>query len=266
MGLLAIAIFTIFSLRFAWWAKDISYEFPRVLTYHMICPHLPKNASKFNRLRVKPHEFEKQLAWLKKNGFTSYFLSELASLEQKPAKAICITFDDGYRDNFTNALPILQKYGFKATIFVVNHRFARNWATDKDLAKSSDELNREDMLSNDEVKKLLQSGLIEIGSHTLNHANLPSLEASDQLKEMCESKLQIKEKFGVRCDAFAYPFGFYDETSVRCAHEAGFSCAVTTKNDVFRPSYSNLQIPRIMISGRQGILSFILKIKKGRNR
>ena len=262
----AVALFVWFCLRFAWWAKDLPYEYPRVLMYHMIRKHLPKHASKFNRLRVTPAAFEKQLAWLKRNGFTSYTLSELASLDKKPAKAVCITFDDGYRDNLTGALPLLQKYGFKATIFIVNRRFDGDWATDKDLKKSSDELNREQMLSDEEVRELLRSGLIEIGSHTLDHANLPSLGAQEQLRQMSESKSEIEAKFDISCSAFAYPFGFYDEISVGCAREAGFSCAVTTQNDVLRPHYSNFEIPRIMVSGRQGLFSFILKMKKGRNR
>ena len=112
----------------------------------------------------------------------------------------------------------------------------------------------------------MQSGLIEIGSHTLDHANLPSLDATEQLRQMSESKREIEAKFKISCSAFAYPFGFYNETSVRCAREAGFSCAVTTQNDVLRPHYSNFEIPRIMVSGRQGLFSFILKMKKGRNR
>ena len=70
-----------------------------------------------------------------------------------------------------DVIGLLQKYGFTATIFIVNRRFDGNWATDKDLKKSSDELNREQMLSDEEVRELLQSGLIEIGSHTLDHAN-----------------------------------------------------------------------------------------------
>ena len=69
--------FMIFSMRFSWWRKDISFSYPRVLMYHMISEHLPKNQSKFNRLRVTPKEFEKQLIWLKQNGFKSFTLSEL---------------------------------------------------------------------------------------------------------------------------------------------------------------------------------------------
>ena len=183
--------FIIFSLRFSWWRKNITYEYPRVLMYHMVSKHLPKNKSKFNRLRVEPKEFEKQIKWLSKNGFKSYFVREIS--DDLPPKSVIITFDDGYKDNLTNALPILQKYGFKATIFIVCNRFDKNWATDKDLKKSSDELNNEKMLSDEDVKKLLESGLIEIGSHTLNHANLPSLSYKDKQNEILNSKLEIEK-------------------------------------------------------------------------
>ena len=72
--LLILAI-VLFSIRYSWWRKNISYSYPRVLMYHMISEHLPKNKSKFNRLRVKPNEFERQLNWLSKNGFQSFTLS-----------------------------------------------------------------------------------------------------------------------------------------------------------------------------------------------
>ena len=70
--------FIVFSIRLKWWFKDISYEYPRVLMYHMVSRHLPKNKSKFNRLRVEPKEFEKQIKWLSKNGFKSYFVREIS--------------------------------------------------------------------------------------------------------------------------------------------------------------------------------------------
>lgn len=261
---LAIVCFVIFSLRFPWWRKSISDTYTRVLMYHMVREHLPKNESKFNRLRVTPKNFEKQILWLAKNGYKSYFLSELNS-QNLPPKSVVITFDDGYRDNLTNALPVLQKYGFKANIFIVVNRFDKNWASDKDLKISSDELNAEEMLSHEEVKTLLDSGLIEIGSHTLNHANLPSLSESEKEREITLSKGQIEQIYGIKCDTFAYPFGFYDEKSVEIAKNS-YKFSVTTKNDVLKKEYANSQIPRLMVSGKMGLLGFILLMKKGRRR
>ncbi|ANE36356.1 polysaccharide deacetylase [Campylobacter iguaniorum] len=259
--------FIIFSIRFTWWRKSVSYEYPRILMYHMISEHLPKNKSKFNRLRVKPKEFEKQIIWLKKNGFTSYTLSELANLDKIPPKSVVITFDDGYKDNFTNAFTILKKHNFKATIFIVVDRFTKNWATDKDLNESSDELNAEEMLSNDEVAQMIASGLIEIGSHTMDHANLPALSTDEKWAQIHKSKVNIENIFGTTCETFAYPFGFFDNESALAVEKAGYKAAVTTKNDVYKKSvYNKYKMPRIMISGRQGMLAFKLKIKNGRVR
>ena len=264
--LLILAI-VLFSIRYSWWRKNISYSYARVLMYHMINEHLPKNKSKFNRLRVKTNEFEKQLIWLKKNNFQSFTLSELVNLEQIPEKSVVITFDDGYEDNFTNAFPLLKKYGFKATIYIVLNRFEQNWATDKDLNQSSNELNNEKMLSNEQIKEMIDSGLIEIGSHTLDHVNLPKLSNEEKIRQIKESKEKIEEIFNITCNSFAYPFGFFDKDSVKIVEDLSYTNATTTVNGVFdKTKYSNFEIPRIMISGRQGLFSFILKMKKGRNR
>lgn len=235
--------------------------------YHMVSEHLPKKASKFNRLRVTPNAFEKQLLWLKNNGYTSYTLSELAKYEQMPEKSVVLTFDDGYKDNFTNAFPLLQKYGFKATIFIVLERFNQDWATDKDLNMPSIELNNEAMLSDDEIKIMLQSGLIEIGSHTLNHANLPNLNDEEKNRQILHSKEQIEKIFGIQCTSFAYPFGFFNEKCVSLVKDANYQIATTVVNDVYKKDkYSLFEIPRLMISGRDNIFAFSLRIKKGRAR
>lgn len=235
--------------------------------YHMVREHLPRNKSKFNRLRVKPKEFEKQLKWLKKNGFKSYILSELVNLDRIPEKSVVITFDDGYEDNFTNAFPLLQKYNFKATIYIVLNRFNKDWSTDKDLNIASDELNNEKMLSDKQVKLMIESGLIEIACHTFDHVNLPKISNNEKVYQIKESKEEIKNIFNIECNSFAYPFGFYDKDDVNIVKESKYTNATTTVNGVYdRAKFSKFEIPRIMISGRQGIWSFILKMKKGRSR
>lgn len=265
--LILLLFVVIFSLRFSWWRKNISDSFPRVLMYHMISEHLPKTKSKFNRLRVRPNAFEEQVKWLSRNGWKSFTLSELVSLKVIPKKAVVLTFDDGYEDNLINALPILKKYNFKATIYIVVDRFNRNWATDKDLNKSSDELNEEKMLSNEQVRELISSGLIEIGSHTLNHSNLPSLSLEEKKIQILDSKISIEKEFDIKCDSFAYPFGFYDNNDIEITKESNYKNATTTVNSVYKKDqFNDFLIPRIMVSGRQNLFSFILKMKKGRSR
>ncbi len=266
LGLFVLG-FVVFSFRFSWWRKDVSYSYPRVLMYHMVSDHLNKDESKFNRLRVKPEEFEKQLKWLKQNNWNSYTLSELVKLKEIPEKSVVITFDDGYEDNYKNAYPLLKKYNFKATIYIVLNRFGQNWATDKDLNQSSNELNSEKMLSNEQIKEMINSGLIEIGSHTLDHVNLPKLTKEEKEKQILESKKQIEDIFNIQCLSFAYPFGFFDNQDIEILQNSSYSNATTTVNGVYDESkFSNFLIPRIMISGRQNFYSFILKMNKGRSR
>ena len=180
-----------------------------------------------------------------------------------PEKSIAITFDDGYEDNFKNAYPLLKKYGFKATIYIVLNRFNQDWATDKDLNQASNELNSEKMLSNEQIKEMLDSGLIEIGSHTLDHVNWPKLTKDEKEKQIIESQKQIEEIFNIKCTSFAYPFGFFDNQDVEILKNSSYTNATTVVNGVYdKTKYSDFSIPRIMISGRQGLFSFILKMKK----
>lgn len=230
----------------------------------MISPHI--NGAKFNRLRVEPKQFEKQLKWLKNRGFEGYFLSELVGMDQVPPKAVAITFDDGYEDNFTNAFELLAKYGFKATIFIVVDRLHADWAHDKDIMVSSDELNSEPMLKNEQIKKMIDSGLIEIGSHTLNHANLPALPIDQKRVQIQASKTQIEEQFGIKCESFAYPFGFFDSESLMYAGRT-YAASVTTERGIYNPAkHPPYRIPRLMVSGRAGLFAFKLNILKGRVR
>jgi peptidoglycan/xylan/chitin deacetylase (PgdA/CDA1 family) len=233
----------------------------------MVSEHLPKSESKFNRLRVKPAQFEKQLKWLQDNNWTTFTMSELISLKDIPQKSVAITFDDGYKDNYTYAFKLLKKYNMKATIYLVVNRFDKNWATDKDRNESSDELNNEEMLSHDEVSEMISSGLIEIAAHTLNHVNLAGLNIDEKKKEINESKLIIEQQYGVVCNSFAYPFGFYDNEDWKIVEESGYTNATTVNPGIEDINKVNkFLLKRIMISGRQGLFSFILKMKKGRNR
>ena len=93
------------------------------------------------------------------------------------------------------------------------------------------------------------------------------LNTNLNLNKIKESKEKIEEIFDITCNSFAYPFGFFDKDSIKIVEEISYSNATTTVNGVFdKTKYSNFEIPRIMVSGRQGLFSFILKMKKGRNR
>jgi len=124
VAFLIFAAATGVSLRYNWWRIPQGWHKARVLMYHSVEEH---KGDKFDKWRLKPADFEKQIAWLAKNGFKSFKLSELIALERLPKKAVCITFDDGFENNFTSAFEILKKYDFKASIFLVPDAVQNDW-------------------------------------------------------------------------------------------------------------------------------------------
>ena len=262
ISIVALVLILVFSLKYAWWKKPIQWSQPRVLMYHMVRDHI--QGAKFNKLRVTPTAFEKQLAWMKAEGFHFVTMRELQeNWGQHPEKTVAITFDDGYLDNFEKAFPILKKYDAKATIYVVVDRHDRDWSTYKKAHHNTGELAREPKLNDQQVRLLADSGLVEIGSHTLTHANLNKLSDADCLFELIESKAQLETLTEQSITSFAYPFGIYSMRDVQLAQEAGYKNAVTTKEgiDLLPPDF--MQMKRIKISGKDSMLAFKLRLKLG---
>lgn len=254
-----------FSHRFAWWRPIVSWQHPRILMYHMVSPH--KKGAKFNGLRVRPERFEQQIRWLSERGFTFFTVSELwAQWTSLPDKAVAITFDDGYADNLHNALPTLQKYRAKATVYVVVDRHDRDWSTYKKAHHNSGELAREAKLSDAELVELVASGCIEIGSHTLTHCNLATTLEADKRHELNASQQRLREQTGQAIMSFAYPFGIYSADDVALASEVGYATAVTTVEgiDAREPTPNPLDLKRIKVSGKDNLLAFAMRIRGGR--
>jgi peptidoglycan/xylan/chitin deacetylase (PgdA/CDA1 family) len=221
---------------------------------------------KFNSLRVSPEVFEAQIRYLYEKGWHSYTMSEaIVQKEFLPAKSVVITFDDGYRDNLINALPILKKYGFKATIYLVNDRHDRDWSGYRKAKNEGAGLKDEPKLSDDEVRELLDSGLIEIGGHTYTHANLSKLDAMSTHYEICKSKENLEELFGIDITSFAYPFGIYLQSDKQVVEACGYTHALTTKAGIANLKVCDAyEIPRITVSGKDTLFVFKLKIKTGK--
>ena len=261
--LIFVILTLIWSYKYAWWKPAIDWKRPRVLMYHMVREHI--DGAKFNKLRVKPNEFEKQIAWMKAEGFHFVTMQELQDNWGKhPEKTVAITFDDGYLDNLENAFPILEKYQAKATIYVVVDRHDRDWSTYKKAHHNSGELAREPKLSDIQVKQLADSGLVEIGSHTMTHANLAKLNDSECLAELLNSKYALEQMIKLPVTSFAYPFGIYAERDVKLAKQAGYTNAVTTIEGVDSMSPDFMQLQRIKISGKDAMFTFKLRLKLGK--
>ena len=178
----ALILLLAVSARYAWWKASLPHDLPRVLMYHMISPQ--GTSKKHRGLRVDPAMFERQIAWLASNGWEFVTLSTLTDRGFRGGKQVAITFDDGYEDNILNALPVLQKYGAKATLYLVVDRHDNDWSVKKKAHHNSGELAAEPKLFDAQVRELIDSGVFELGGHTLTHCHLPSTPLDQKAEEI----------------------------------------------------------------------------------
>ncbi len=259
----ALAAAVLFSRRYAWWRATVPYRHPRILMYHMVSE--PRAGAKFNKLRVPPDSFEAQLRWLRDEGWHFARMSELFLGDTLPEKTVVLTFDDGYADNLLAADPILERYGARATLYLVEDRFDRDWSTSKKAHHDSGELMREGKLSDEQVEELLESGRWELGGHTRTHINLARADDDQRREEIGGARQRLAARFNQAIDSFAYPFGVYAQEDVAAAREAGFRSAVTTiegiSTDLARDA---LELPRVKVSGKDSLAVFRLRMRTGR--
>lgn len=246
-----------FSLRYNWWRVAESNKKVRVLMYHSITEHIGKE--KHNKWRVKPEDFEKQMNWFYKNNWKSFTISELLKLDNIPEKSFVITFDDGFEDNFLNAFPILQKYGFKATIYLIPNQKINHWEEKNTSVLSN-------LLKEEQILVMQDSGLIEFGSHTLSHVNLSTINDETLCIELRKSKEEVEKITKKELESFAYPYGKFDERIVKAVKEAGYKNATVVKRGLFSQGDDIFTIKRIGILGTESFFDFFLKITRIRNK
>lgn len=174
-----------------------------ILMYHSISDNLFGKSHPYYHIHTCPAVFSEQMRWLRNTGYHTVGLAEawagLAAGEDL-SKVVVLTFSDGYRDFYTDAMDVLTQCGFGATMFV---------ATDR-IRQTSLRIEGADYLTWGEVKLLQQAG-IKFGSHTVTHADLRST-SPDQLEyELGHSKEVIEQNLGVPVDSFSYPFAFPEE-------------------------------------------------------
>jgi peptidoglycan/xylan/chitin deacetylase (PgdA/CDA1 family) len=197
---------------------------PPVLAYHKIDQPTPD--VKIRGAYTSPKKFARQMSYLKKKGFIFYTAAELIKHyrehDEFPARGITVTFDDGWKDNFTYAFPVMRELGVKATIFLVPDVIGKTTAQ----VTAEGEGAREH-LSAENIVEMSQNG-IEFGSHSLTHLLLNQASPSEVEKEVRESKSFIENLVQKSCETFAYPAGFFTETAKKAVAEAGYTAAFTT--------------------------------------
>lgn len=216
-----------------------------ILMYHNISPD-PGTGSIGHRM--EPETFERQMRYLKEHGYHTVDLGAVLDFYQKeaslPAQPIVITLDDGYEGNYYYAFPILKKYGFTATIFVVSN--VVGGLNDFDIKAGLKPPTR--MLSWEQIKEMDASG-ITIGCHTLDHAHLSKVSPGEARRQIAECKKVLEEVLGKEVQFFCYPYGEYNAYTLQVVKECGFRAAVTVNPLLVTGIKDPLQLNRIGIPG-----------------
>ena len=220
--LVIILAATIFFFLFHSEEKPYSYSpDTKILLYHLI---RDDTYGDYEYLFVKEDDFEAQLQEIQRQGYKTFFADELDKIRNE--KAVVITFDDGYADNYTKAFPLLKKYGMKATVFL-----------------STDSIGVEGHLTEAQIKEMQESGVFHFGSHTVHHIALDQALTDELEKELSESKIKIEEITGKPVSALAYPHGAYNDMVELFAEKHGYDFCYTT-NPPQEPYYENTALPR----------------------
>jgi peptidoglycan/xylan/chitin deacetylase (PgdA/CDA1 family)/glycosyltransferase involved in cell wall biosynthesis len=225
-----------------------------ILAYHRVVES-PSEAGKHG-IYVTRENFDLQMRYLKKKKFTTLTFKDYLKLieeQKKYGKYIILTFDDGYEDNYRLAFPILRKYGFKATIFLVADKQINEW----DRAESSEPEVR--LLSKEEILEMKKYG-IEFGSHSLNHPDLTKTEPEEAKREIIESKKEIEELIKDEVITFAYPYGKLNQKLKEAVRETGYKFGIATDSGSAAMDEDWLEIRRIIIFPKTGKRSFRRKV------
>ena len=217
-----------------------------VLVYHSI------NTDK-SKLSLAIDNFEKQINFLNKLGFQT---ANFDNIDKNKKKQIIITFDDGYKDVCQYALPILKKYDFKATCFLVSNLIGKKntWDLLRNDFISKNLMNKED------INEWIKNGMF-IGSHSHNHNDLTKLNKFDLEKDLDFSKKTLEDQFGKEINNFCYPFGKVNKNVFDTVGKK-FKKAVTINRSRYEIDKHNLLlIPRIDMGKNISLLKIFLKMK-----
>jgi len=212
----------------------VIYQVP-VLMYHSVNP---KSDEVLKRLIVKPESFARQMKFLKEHHYNVVSLEELGAMlrdkKKIPYKTVAITFDDGYKDNYIYAYPVLNKLQIPATIFVIYDEVGRP---------------QQDRLSWDEIAEMRSSGLITIGSHTLGPVPLVDIKSEAELRrQIIDSREMFEQKLQAPVNTFCYVGGMFTPHIKELVKEAGYKYAVATALGRRHPNDDVYAIKRIRIS------------------
>ncbi len=229
-----------------------------ILMYHQV-DEAPPKGSALRGLVVAPRTFYRHMAIMRLLGYRGVSMSELEPYlrGQKSGKVFGITFDDGYANNLHRALPVLRRFGFTSTCYIVPSLLGKTnaWDAGHDIAQVP-------LMNTAELQVWLAAGQ-ELGSHTLTHARLTALDADQMPAEVAGSRVVLESTLqmpgGIR--HFCYPYGAYNAAAIEAARAGGYTTATTTDRGRVLPGdhADLLRLPRVSVSRTTTWLHLLLK-------
>jgi peptidoglycan/xylan/chitin deacetylase (PgdA/CDA1 family)/glycosyltransferase involved in cell wall biosynthesis len=210
---------------------------------------------------VPIRRFARQMAWLKRLGYHVLSLEEYLQCRLQhqlpPPRSVILTIDDGYAEVGTLVEPILRRYDFPATVFLVSDKIGgcNDWTDETSLAGRP-------LMSWSDIRKLQYSG-IHFGAHTQSHPRLTEVPTAQARAEIVGAKLDLERELQRPITTFAYPYGDYDRKVEALVAEAGMQAACTVDGDVNSWSTSLTRLRRLEVEGSWSLLRFLLALRLG---
>lgn len=228
--------------------------------YHMFGS---ARTGEMRRYACAERDFERQMAFLASKRYAAVALETACDLPAgmglAPERVVAITMDDGAMDNYEVAAPILKRFGFSATLFVVPSLVGK---TNEWMREEGSTVRR--LMGWREIQDLVDQGF-RIGSHSVSHPDLTQLSDESLVREVEDSKAMIEDKLGRPAVSFAYPYGRFDERVKAAVARAGYTVACTTNSGFNRPGEDLHALRRIEVYGTDSMSRFRRKLAFGVN-
>ncbi len=207
---------------------------PIILMYHRVA----EDTDDSHLLCVSPKNFRDHIQYLKK--YRKIVTLEEITKNSVDNKSVAITFDDGYGDNLYNALPILQEFNAPATIFISTGFLGQKFPWDNDNSSGMG-------MTENEIIELSKNTNIEIGAHTMTHPHLSTLSYENKKNEIENSKKELEKIITKPVLSFAYPFGDFDDESIKILKESNFERAVIVRAKNVTQTNNEYSLPRFIV-------------------
>lgn len=225
-----------------------------ILMYHNIAP--APRGKRLSSLYTHPQVFARQMKVLSILGYQGLSIDQIPPYLSgaKSGKVVGISFDDGYLDNLTNALPILKKYNFSATSYLVSGLLGKSndWTRNQNVQEAQ-------LMDISQVKSWLRGGM-NIGSHTHSHVHLGQLPSQKAYDEIRISKEILEDTFSIPVTDFCFPYGEYTSETLIFLKKSGYKTAVSTRRGRASQEDDLLCLPRVHMTKRTHTLLFLAKL------